>query len=235
MANNYFPRTDSEKEAWLKNFANKINSYAAKYNIAAAEVADTQASLLHFSYHLNYKNQYGDYLKKLGAYLNEIKDGLPIGATASTPPILPVFTAAPPVAAAGIFNRVRALVRRIKGHLSYTPADGYDLGIEVASVKKVKPNLATIKPTIKLHLMEGGQPEILWSKNGMDALEIWVNRSDGKDFVKLDIDTKPNYTDTTTLPENAALWMYKAIYRMDDKMVGHWSDIVSITVVRMLL
>ena len=37
MANNYLPRTDSEKEAWLKNFANKINQYAVKYNIAAAE------------------------------------------------------------------------------------------------------------------------------------------------------------------------------------------------------
>ncbi|MFN8282247.1 MAG: hypothetical protein U0U67_03485 [Chitinophagales bacterium] len=39
----------------------------------------------------------------------------------------------------------------------------------------------------------------------------------------------------TELPEKAALWKYKAIYRMDDKIVGHWSDIVSITVVRRLL
>ena len=235
MANNYFPRTDSEKEAWLRNFSNKINSYAAKYNITSAEVADIAASLLYFSYHLNYKIQYGEYIKKLNAYLKEIKDGLPAGVTASTPPAIPTFAAAPPVVAAGIFNRIRAVVRRIKGHLSYTAADGYDLGIEVATTKKAKPNLDTIKPVITTHLIDGGQPEIVWSKNGMDALEIWVHRDDNNDFVKLDVDTKPNYTDNTELPTKAALWKYKAIYRMDDKIVGHWSDIVSITVVKQLL
>jgi hypothetical protein len=234
MANNYLPRTDSEKEAWLKNFANKINQYAAKYNIAAAETADIQASLLHFSYHLNYKIQNGEYLKKLNAYLKEIKDGIKAGGIPSTPPVLPAFAAAPPVAAPGIFNRITAISRRIKNHIGYTEADGLDLGIEVSSVKKVKPNLGTIKPAINLRLKDGGQPEIVWSRNGMDALEIWVDRGDGNDFIKLDVDTKPNYTDTTDLPEKAALWKYKAIYRMDDKIVGHWSDIVSITVVRRL-
>ncbi|MFN8282248.1 MAG: hypothetical protein U0U67_03490 [Chitinophagales bacterium] len=194
MANNYFPRTDSEKEAWLRNLSNKINTYAAKYNIAPAEVADIVASLLYFSYHLNYKIQYGEYIKKLNAYLKEIKDGVAAGGSASTAPALPVFAAPPPIVAPGIFKRVKAIVRRIKGHLSYTAADGYDLGIEVAATKKAKPNLDTIKPVITVHLIEGGQPEIVWSKNGMDALEIWIDRGDDKDFVKLDVDTKPNRT-----------------------------------------
>ena len=235
MANNYLPRTDSEKEAWLKNFANKINQYNTKYNITAPEVTDVQTSLLHYSYYLNYKTQYGEYLKKLTAYIKEIKDGLPAGATASTPPIVPAFVAAPTATPAGIFKRVLALSRRIKAHLNYTIADGADLGIEGSSSKKAKPNLDNIKPTIKVQLIEGGQPEITWSRNGMNGLEIWVNRGNGKDFVFLDIDTKPNYTDKTVLPEKAELWHYKAIYRMDDKIVGHWSDIVSITVVKQLL
>ena len=235
MANNYLPRTDSEKEAWLKNFANKINQYAVKYNIAAAEIADIQASLLHYSFHLNYKIQYGEYIKKLNAYLKEIKDGIAAGGIPSTSPVLPTFTPAPPVAVPGIFNRIMAIVRRIKNHIGYTTADGLDLGIDVPISKKAKPNLETIKPSISLRLMEGGQPEIVWARNGMDALEIWVDRGEGNDFVKLDVDTKPNYMDSTELPEKAALWKYKAIYRMDDKIVGHWSDVVSITVVRRLL
>jgi len=233
--NGFFPRTDSEKETWLKNFANKIAQYNTKYNITAAEVADVQASLLHFSYQLNYKTQYTEYLKKLNAYIKEIKDGLPAGVTASIAPTAPTIAAAPAVVAAGIFNRIKALANRIKSHLSYTTADGLDLGIDVPTSKKAKPNLETIKPAISIRLMEGGQPEIVWSKNGMDALEIWVDRGDGNDFVKLDVDTKPNYTDTTELPEKAALWKYKAIYRLDDKVAGRWSDIVSITVVRRLL
>lgn len=232
--NGFFPRTDSEKETWLKNFANKIAQYNTKYNITAAEVADVQASLLHFSYHLNYKTQYTEYLKKLNAYIKEIKDGLPTGVTASIAPTAPTLTAAPAVVVAGVFNRIKALANRIKSHLSYTTADGLDLGIEVPMAKKVKPNLGTIKPAINLRLKDGGQPEIVWSRNGMDALEIWVDRGDGNDFIKLDVDTKPNYTDITDLPEKAALWKYKAIYRMDDKIIGHWSDIVSITVVRRL-
>lgn len=235
MANNYLPRTDSEKEAWLKNFANKINQYASKYNIAAAEVADIQAALQHYSYYLNYKIQYSEYIKKLNAYLKEIKDGITAGGIPSTAPVLPTFSAAPAVAVPGIFNRVMAIVRRIKGHIGYTVADGADLSIEGVSVKKVKPNLVTTQPVIKVRLMEGGQPEIIWSKNGMDALEIWVDRGDNNGFVLLDVDTKPNYTDNTELPEKAALWMYKAIYRLDDKIVGHWSDIVSKTVVSRLL
>ena len=235
MANSILPRSNSEKETWLRNFANKIGTYNTKYNITAAEVADVQASLLYFSYHLNYKTQFGEYLKKLNAYIKEITHGLPAGVTASTPPAIPTFVAAPPVIPAGIFRRISAMIKRIKGHLSYTTADGYDLGIEAPSGKKAKPNLDTIKPTILVHLIEGGQPEIVWTRNGMDALEIWVHRDDDKDFVKLDVDTKPNYTDNTELPTKAALWKYKAIYRMDDKIVGHWSDIVSITVVKQLL
>jgi hypothetical protein len=234
-SNGILPRTDAEKETWLKNFANKIAQYSSKYNITAAEVADIQASLLYFSYYHNYKTQYADYVKKLNAFIKEVKDGLPTGATASTAPLAPPLTPAPAAVAAGIFNRIRAFANRIKSHIGYTTADGLDLGIEVNTTKKAKPNLGTIKPIIKVHLIEGGQPEIIWSKNGMDALEIWVDRGDGNDFVKCDIDTKPNYTDVEPLPEKAALWKYKAIYRIDDKIVGHWSDIASITVVRQLL
>jgi hypothetical protein len=233
--NGFLPRTDSEKETWLRNFANKIGIYNTKYNITAAEVADVQAALLYFSYQLNYKTQYAEYLKKLNAYLKEIKDGLPVGATASVVPTIPVFAAAPPIVLAGIFKRIIALGRRIKSHANYTVADGFDLGIEIPASKKAKPNLNTIKPVVTVHLIEGGKPEIVWSKNGMDALEIWVDRDDDKGFVKCDIDIKPNYTDEYPLPDKAALWKYKTIYRMDNKAVGHWSDIVSVTVVKQLL
>lgn len=233
--NGFLPRTDPEKETWLRNFSNKIANYNTKYNITAAEVADVLACLLYFSYYLNYKTQYEEYLKKLKAYITEIKDGLPAGVAASTVPAPPTFAAAPAATTAGIFKRIIILGRRIKDHGSYTVADGFDLGIEVPVSKKAKPNLDTIKPVVKVHLIEGGKPEIVWSRNGMDALEIWVDRDDDKGFVKSDIDIKPNYTDEYPLPEKAALWKYKTIYRMDNKAVGHWSDIVSITVVKQLL
>jgi hypothetical protein len=231
--NGFLPRTDSEKETWLKNFANKIGTYNTKYNIAASEVADVKSSLLHFSYNLNFKTQQEDYTKKLKAYILEIKDGLPAGASASVPPVFPVFPAAPPVSTPGIFKRIIALGRRIKAHTAYTVADGFDLGIEIPTSKKVKPNSDFVKPIISVKLIDGGHPEINWKRNSMDALEIWVDRDDDKGFVLCEVDIKPNYTDEYPLPVKAALWRYKAIYRLDNKAVGKWSDIVSITVVKL--
>jgi len=228
-----FPRTSSEKQAWLKNFANKLGKYAAKYNISTAEVNEVKASDNAYSYYLNYKIQHSEFQKKLNAYLNEIQDGITAQGTASVAPSPPTLGNAPAAIVPGIFVRVKSLTKRIKGHLGYTIADGMDLGIETASTKTAKPNLNTIKPNIVLRLIEGGQPEIIWKRNSMNALEIWVDRGNGFEFC--DIDTKPNYVDEHPLPENAELWKYKAIYRVDDKIVGHWSDIVSITVVKQLL
>jgi hypothetical protein len=73
---------------------------------------------------------------------------------------------------------------------------------------------------------------INWFKQGMDALELWVDRGDGKGFVFLAIDSVPLYTDTAALPAPGigAVWKYKGIYRENDTQVGQWSDVVSVTV-----
>ena len=70
-----------------------------------------------------------------------------------------------------------------------------------------------------------------WTKQGMDSLEIWVDRGNGA-FVFLTIDTVPDYLDTFALPApgTSALWKYKAIYRFNDEQVGQWSDVASISV-----
>lgn len=232
-SNGILPRKNIDKQAWLKNFANKLGQYASKYNITTAEVNDIIAADKAYSYYLNYKIQYGEFHRKLHAYLNEIAIGINAQGSASVAPSPPVLGTAPVGVAPGVFIRARSLSKRIKSHLAYTVADGLDLGIEKPTSKAVKPNLSTIKPTIVLRLMEGGQPEVVWKKNDMDALEIWVDRGNGFEFC--DIDTKPNYIDKHALPQNAELWKYKVIYRIDDKIVGSWSDIVSITVVKQLL
>jgi len=73
---------------------------------------------------------------------------------------------------------------------------------------------------------------INWVKQGMDALELWVDRGDGKGFVFLAIDSILDYTDTAAMPPagQSALWKYKGIYIQADQRVGQWSDVVSIPV-----
>lgn len=72
--------------------------------------------------------------------------------------------------------------------------------------------------------------DIGWIKQGMDALELWVNRGTG--FVFLAVDSMPDYTDTAPMPAagQSALWQYKGIYLQADQRVGQWSDVVSIPV-----
>jgi len=229
MSKQYFlPRAEMDKLNWLKNFSAKLSTYAAKYNIAAADVADVQAGTVFYSYWFDYRNQFNEYLSKLTEYKNELMNGIAAGASASVQPTVPVIAAAPAAVQPGIFKRALAIANTIKTKSTYTIADGNDLGIEGAQVII---DLQQMKPVIKLQLIAGGKPEVVWSKQGMDGIEIYVDRATGT-FALLAFDTHPDYTDTAALPATgtSAVWRYKAIYRHGDVEVGLWSDVVSITV-----
>jgi hypothetical protein len=225
----FMPRTEADKELWLKNFANKLNTYASKYNIATGEVTDMQAAATAYSYWVNYGNQYNEYVKKLTHYRNELRDGVSIGATASVVPTPPAVGTAPAAVEPGIFRRVASIAGVIKSRNNYTLADGNDLGIEGAEIPP--PDLIGCKPSIGIRLIEGGKPEILWKKGDYEGINIEVDRGNGT-FTFLAVDSYPNYTDNAPLPAagSSAIWKYRAIYRYNDIAVGLWSDIVSVTV-----
>src|ERR1700733_10585756 len=128
MSKQYFmPRADLEKQNWLKNFAAKLGNYAAKYNIAAADVTDTQTGTTFFNYWMDYRNQFNEYLGKLTAYKNELMNGVAPGASISVLPTVPVMAAAPPAVNPGIFKRALSIANTIKTKSNYTIADGNDL------------------------------------------------------------------------------------------------------------
>ena len=129
---------------------------------------------------------------------------------------------------ANSFNRCQNLsaVARIKVAPGYTDSIGQALQI-IGADQTVDVN--SMKPIITAQL-DAGQVDIGWTKQGMDGIEIQVDRGTG--FVFLAIDTIPGYTDTAPMPAagQSALWKYKAIYRQGDDRVGQWSDVVSIPV-----
>jgi hypothetical protein len=55
---------------------------------------------------------------------------------------------------------------------------------------------------------------------------------DGNNFILLATDREPYTNNNTHLPASGsgAVWKYKAIYRLHDAPVGHWSDVISIAV-----
>ena len=225
MKKNYFmPNAIGERVLWLNNFAAKLPMYIGKYGIDSADMNNQIDGAASYAYWVQYRNQYQEYQKKLTQFLIELSSGTANQSVMPTPPATP-----PPVAevAPGVITRALYWANRIKNHSTYTEADGQDLGLEGVQVAS-RPSEST-KPVISLRMAAAGHPEIVWSKQEMDALEIWKAAGDGA-FALLDIDLMPNYTDTTTLPPVVTTWRYKAIYRKDSAQFGQWGDVVSINV-----
>lgn len=225
MKNRFIPRNDAEKAQWLRNFADKMPTYATHYNISPAEVTALKNDSNWFSYWLKYLSLYNTYLSSVTAFKNAARDNLnePPGQIPTPPDAGPMPTEVPP----GIFVRANKMALGIKKRLNYSPADGKDLGIEGTLITEA--DLEKLKPRIKVYRAQGGHPAIKWVKKQTDGIAIFVDRGSGT-FTQLAIDLRPNYIDVEPLPATAQIWKYQAIYIKNDRRIGKWSDIVSIAV-----
>lgn len=223
----FLPKDDEGKLLWLNNFSNKLGGYAAKYGLTAGEVTDMVDSETYFTFWFTHRVQSQEYVAKLTAYKNELRDGVKPGGTPSVVPSPPLPGTPPTAVAPGIFVRTASLGNRIKSHTSYTLADGSDLGLEGAEETI---DIINIKPILDV-MLAGGVPRIKWKKQGTDGIELHVMRN-GAPYAFLAVDTVPDYDDTFPLPAagQSAVWKYKAIYRLGDERIGQWSDEVSVTV-----
>ncbi|HEY5232195.1 MAG TPA: hypothetical protein VIK35_01495 [Verrucomicrobiae bacterium] len=218
----YLPSDDAGKGAWLNNLNAKLPSYSAALGLTAADTASVAADAAFFAYCLNSFGQVAAYSQQWTAYKNAARNGTALGIL----PVAPNLGVAPAAVAPNIFGRATALVARIKTAPGYTDSIGQALQI-IGADQTVDVN--SMKPVITAEL-DAGQVDIGWTKQGMDGIEIQVDRGAG--FVFLAVDTIPGYTDTASMPAagQSALWKYKAIYRQGDDRVGQWSDVVSIPV-----
>jgi hypothetical protein len=223
MAKSYYlPSDDAGKGAWLNNLNAKLPSYSAALGLTAADTASVAADAAFFSYCLNSVGQVAAYSQQWTAYKNAARNGAALGIL----PVAPNLGVAPAAVAPNIFGRATALVARIKTAPGYTDSIGQALQI-IGADQTVDVNSMKLVITAEL---DAGQVTVGWTKQGMDGVEIQVDRGTG--FVFLAVDTVPDYTDTAPMPAagQSALWKYKAIYRQGDDRVGQWSDVVSIPV-----
>jgi len=216
----FLPRTEPGKRKWINNWDPKLATYAPDVGVTPAEVTQAAADALFFNYVCDAHDQHNKTTRDWTAFKNAAASGNTMGSLPTTP----ALPTAPPTVPPNIFGRNVALALRIKQHPNYTEAMGQDLGIIGAEQTT---DYTSLKPSLKI-ILQAGHPIIGWRKQGMDSLELWVDRGDGKGFVFLAIDTVPGYTDTAALPAGAsAVWKYKGIYRESDVQVGQWSDVVS--------
>ena len=222
----YLPLTEEAKVTWLNNLASKLPNHSATLGISTETVTSVQKDAAMFSYMINLVNSFKAGLSERVSYKDIIKNA-PEG-TAVGP--VPVFNhiAPPTVVPAGIFIRVRRLVKNIKSNPNYNESIGNDLGIIGAETDEA---ILEMKPVLKVKL-SAGKPEIIWKKGNADSIDLYVDRGDGKSYVYLANDSAPNYTDTAILSNgaNVSEWKYKGIYRIKDEQVGQFSDEISVVV-----
>jgi hypothetical protein len=220
----FLPKDEPGKRKWLDNFAAKLPTYAATVGVTPAEVTQTTADAVFFDYVVGAHDQHTKTTRDWTAYKNAAATGNALGDLPTTPALGAPPAPVPP----NIFGRNSTLAARIKKHPAYTEAIGQDLGI-IGAEQTV--DYTSLKPVLNITL-QAGHPIIGWRKQGMDSLELWVDRGDGKGSVFLAIDTIPDYTDTAALPAPgmSAVWKYRGVYREDDTQVGQWSDAIATTV-----
>ena len=222
----YMPLTDGGKANLLDHLTTALLPYTTLLSIALEDVASLTADALSFRYALQSASDMQAYGQNWTAFKNHQRDGSGSVASWPVPPalVLPMPAAVKP----GIIPRLSSLAAQIKASKNYTTAIGKDLWL-IGSEVVIDP--VSWKPIISVQF-QAGHPIIQWTKSQASAIEIWVDRNDTNGFVPLTINTEPNTNDTFALPEagTSQLWHYKAIYILHDAQVGHWSDVVSVTV-----
>lgn len=218
----FIPRDDEGKAALFERFRDTIPTYATTLGLSAGDVSAQAEDATWFRYALNYTLIIRDRAQQWTDYKNTLLNGT---GPADYPPYTTAPSTEPPAVTLGVLTRFRELARRIKAAPAYTEGIGEALGI--VGPDSAGPDLSTITPQISLRTI-GGQVEVIWNKQGMEAVEIQKDEGSGWHF--LATDTRPNFIDTTAFPSPAAMWKYRAIYTQDSQRVGQWSNVAEITV-----
>ena len=223
----WLPQDDNGKDHTFTHFAGRLGSYKLIFGLSDDDVAVVVADAAFFHYILSAQQAFTLYAQLLTGYKNAARNGTTASLGAFPTP--PVLGPAPTMVLPGIVKRFTDLAAHLKTHKNYTETIGKDLLIEGSEEQAADPT--TFKPV--LTVKQTGQGVVIgWPKQGMDGLEMQVDRSDTKGLGFLAQDSNPDYTDTAPLPPpgQTALWKYRGIYILNGERVGLWSDIVSIPV-----
>jgi hypothetical protein len=219
------PRDDTGKFSFIQHLNATLPPYAATLDFTADDLAQLDRATQWFKFPLELQAA----LKAAGeaavAFKNAILDG-----SKGIPSVPQIPTITPPAGEPfeDAFGFASKLITRAKIHNNYTETIGKALGIIPAQSPGV--DLNAQQPVLDVEF-QTGHPRILWKMQGMDALEIEVDRGDGH-FTLFTIDTTPNHLDATPLPAlgSVVLWRYRAIFRLRDERVGQWSQVLEVSV-----
>ena len=218
------PPDDAGKLALLQRFAATLPRYADSLSLSQDELAQAASAAAWFKFALDFDNAAKAYALGASAFRDSVRDGQKFGILTLPSLNLPSPPPGEPFADAAGF--LSGLIVRIRLHPRYSEAIGEDLDIPPLAIETL--DLDTVQPKLSVEIL-GGHPSIHWQRNGMDALEIEVDRGEG-DFSPLAIEPLPDFLDIAPLPSpgSSALWRYRAIYRCKEQRVGYWSEVLEV-------
>ncbi len=225
--NTAIPRDDTGKLALLQHLDLNLPNYAVALEISTDDLAQLKIGLEGFDYSLKAQDAANNYNNALYAFKRALRDG-PNNANVVPPP-LPAFPTLPTSTLyANIFGFVGPLITRIKKHKNYTEAIGKALNIIATQGSDV--DISTLQPVLSIDF-QGGHPVLHWKSNSTDSLELEADHGTGN-FSLLTIQHITSFQDNTELPASgtAVIWKYRAIYRIRDLQVGHWSQVLEVGV-----
>ncbi len=224
------PSTDTLRASWMSNFELKIGGYKSALGLSDADVQEVTDDKNMHAHVINITNIIKQTLKNITTYKNLVNHDTPTHAQLGAVPVIPALPAAPTAVAAGVFDRMRSLVQRIKNAPGYSDAIGGDLGI-IAPSSLI--DITTICPVLK-GLVNVGRPHLKWKKGVSEALDLYADHNDGLGFVLIGRFLRAEYLDITVMAAGkiSDTYKYKAIYVIADVQVGLMSQVITITAVK---
>jgi len=219
------PRDDTGKRGRLQQLNAQLPNYASALDITASDLTQLKVGLDWFDYSLKAQDTTQNYGHSLVALKKTLRDGPKSTAiNLPSPPAFPSTPTSEPYA--DIFGFLGALITRIKNHKNYTDAIGKALKIIATQSQGI--DFASLQPALSVDF-QGGHPVLHWKNNSTDAIELEADHGTGT-FSLMTIQQTPGYQDNTPLPPSgtAVLWKYRAIYRIRDTQIGHWSQVLEV-------
>ncbi|HEV8593316.1 MAG TPA: hypothetical protein VGQ55_14530 [Pyrinomonadaceae bacterium] len=226
---NWFPQSLQERAAWFQNFATQFTVLGPTMGFAADDTDQ-----------INNDNDVFQFLASETVSVDAFKDGwrqfritLSEGDDGDPNPNLPVFTpqVAPTGRKTGIFERLDAMVKRIRVAPLYTPEAGALLGIIPSKPDSI--GEADLKPVIKASESFSNYKFTLnVTRLGQEAFKVQILRNGNGNWTDNGFATSNPFdvTVTPTTPGQPERVQVRAILLQKNEPVGQPSDPTYVTV-----
>lgn len=226
MPQDFYPSSRDGRAAWHANFAAQLpGALATKYNIVAGTLAQVAADNAWMQYWVQARNDADALRQQLTQYFNIIA-----GRDDSLPAPAPINFALAPGSPAevppGIEERVREIARQIKGHISYSKADGELLGIIAPETSEIPlgPGVE-VSPTFTLQTLAAFELQATFSKQGNSAVKFQYRHKGGNWLpAGVLLNSPGTFAVAPAVPGVAEQIEVRAIFLLGNEEVGVYSD-----------